>query len=267
MSNSPHSLSPLYGNCQVLSPDNILMFRCDDKRAGWYLKRDLAEEVIGSSPLVIRLKFQPKGLGNHGKTWGLTEMANRCVNCGTTDMLNRHHVVPYCYRKFFPLSLKSHNFHDVLALCVSCHEKYERNADKLKEQLSTEYNAPINGETIGNKDLIKFTKIATTLLKEDLTKVPRLRVRKMKRSLKKKFRIDRLTKKKLEELSKVKVTIIKRTHGEMVMSNVHDIQQFVEMWRRHFVENNDCPFLPENWSIKNKLEHNEYSGDKTKNVS
>lgn len=250
----------IYGNCQVVY-DGILMFRCEKKRADWYLKtidKQTGEpigELISEDPYTVRLKFKPKGLGNHNKEFGLTEMSNRCVCCGTEEYLTRHHVVPYCYRKFFPLSLKSHNFHDVLALCVSCHEKYERNADKLKEQLSVEYNAPINGETIGNKDLIKFTKIATTLL-NDLTKVPRLRVRKMKRSLKKKFRIDRLTKKKLEEISKFKITIVKRTHGEIVMSNVTNIQQFVEMWRRHFVDNNDCPFLPENWSVKNKLEHN-----------
>lgn len=252
----------IYGNCQVVY-DGILMFRCEKKRADWYLKtldRQTGEpigELVSEDPYTVKLKFKPKGLGNHNKEFGLTEMSNKCVSCGTEEYLTRHHVVPYCYRKFFPLSLKSHNFHDVLAMCVSCHEKYERSADKLKEQLSIEYNAPINGETTGSKDLIKFTKIATTLLKDDLTKVPRLRVRKMKRSLKKKFKIDRLTKKKLEEISKTQVTITKRTHGEIVMSCVTNIQQFVEMWRRHFVESSDCPFLPKNWSVKNKLEHND----------
>jgi len=251
----------IYGNCQVVY-DGILMFRCEKKRADWYLKtldKETGEpigELMSENPYTVRLKFKPKGLGNHNKEFGLTEMANRCVSCGTEEYLTRHHVVPFCYRKFLPLSLKSHNFHDVLPLCVSCHDKYERNADKLKEYLAIEYKAPTNGETIGNKDLIKYTKIATTLLKEDLTKVPKSRVRKMKRSLKKKFGIDRLTKKKLKELSGIKVTILKRTHGEIVMSKVTDIQQFVEMWRRHFVENNECPFLPKNWSVNNKLEHN-----------
>lgn len=253
MANSPHSQSLIYGNCQVLSPDNILMFRCDEKRANWYLKRDLAES-IELSPLKIRLKFKPRGLGNHNKGFGLTEMKNVCVNCGSQDELNRHHVVPYCYRKFFPLSLKSHNFHDVLAMCVPCHEKYERNADKLKMSLSIKYNAPINGESIGNnRDMVKYSKISNTLLKENLTNAPKSKIRRMRKSLKDRFGIKRLTKDKIEEISNIKIVVIKRTHGEMVISKVTDTQQFIEMWRKHFVENNECKFLPKNWSIENKL--------------
>lgn len=251
----------IYGNCQVIY-NGILMFRCEKKRADWYLKtldKQTGEpigELVSEEPYTVSLKFKPRGLGNHNKEFGLTEMANRCVSCGTEEYLTRHHVVPFCYRKFLPLSLKSHNFHDVLPLCVNCHEKYERSADKLKEQLAVQYSSPINGETLENKHLIKFSKIATTLLKEDLTKVPRSRVRKMKKALKKKFGIERLTKKKLEELASVKTIILKRTHGEIVMSKITDIQSFVEMWREHFVENNGCQYLPSNWSIKNKLERN-----------
>jgi hypothetical protein len=35
----------IYGNYQVFSPDNVLMFRCDEKKANWYLDRDLAEKI------------------------------------------------------------------------------------------------------------------------------------------------------------------------------------------------------------------------------
>ena len=250
MSNSPHSITPIYGNCKVLSPDGILMFRCDDKKANWYLKRNLAE-IIESPTLVIRLKFQPRGLGNHGKPFGLTEMENKCVNCGSTNELNRHHVVPYCYRKFFPLNFKSHNFHDVLAMCVSCHEKYERIADKLKKELSIKYEAPINGEVSNNKDVIRYIKMSTTLLKDG--KIPKSKINKLKDIIKKGLGILRLSKKKLEEISSTKSITVKRTHGEIVMSKVTDLQKFIEMWRTHFIENNKCDFLPSNWNIKNKL--------------
>lgn len=252
MANSPHSLKKLYGNHQVLSPEGILMFRCDEKKTNWYLSRNLAE-VVSDSPLTIKLKFKPKGLGNHNKTYGLIEMRNLCVNCGKDTELNRHHVVPYCYRKFFPLKLKSHNFHDVLSLCVSCHEKYERSADRLKEFLANEYNAPINGETIDNKDLIKVSKIASTLLKEDLSKLPKSRIHELKSTIKSKFNIKRLTSKKLEELAKIKITILERTHGQIVMEQITDIQSFVEMWRDHFVTNNKCQYLPRDWSVKTKI--------------
>lgn len=247
----------IYGNCQVVW-DDILMFRCDKKRADWYLKTldkntgETIGELLSEDPYTVRLKFKPKGLGNHDKEFGLTEMDNRCVSCGTEEYLTRHHVVPYCYRRFFPLSLKSHNFHDVLALCVSCHEKYERNADKLKEQLAVEYKAPISGETIENKDIIKCIKISTTLLNDGI-KVPKSRARRLRKYLRDRFNLKRLTRDKIEEIASTKVVVIKRTHGEIVMSQISDIQSFVEMWRNHFVDNNDCTYLPKNWSIKNRL--------------
>lgn len=244
----------IYGNCQVLSPEGILMFRCDQKKANWYLSRNLGEVVI-NDPLTIKLKFEPRGLGNHNKKFGLTEMTNKCVNCGDEDFLTRHHVLPYCYRKFLPLTLKSHNFHDVLSLCVNCHDKYERHADKLKEILSLKYNAPINGETTSNKEILKFTKIATTLLKDDLTNIPKKRIKYLKSELRSKFSIKRITKSKLQEITEIRTTILIKTHGDIVMSQVSDIQSFVEMWRNHFIENNECNFLPKDWSIKSKIEH------------
>ena len=253
--NSQYSKYPIYGNYQVISPEGILMFRCDDKKANWYLSRDLAE-IISKEPFTIKLKFKPKGLGNHNKPFGLTEMKNICVNCGKISELNRHHVVPYCYRKYFPLKLKSHNFHDVLSLCVECHERYERFADKLKEIIANEYNAPINGETIENKDLIKYSKMAMTLLKEDTTKIPKDRVNELKKLLREHFGFKKLTKGRLEEISEIKSTILAKTHGEIVMSQVSDMQSFVEMWRTHFVENNNCQYLPKDWSTKTRIEHN-----------
>ena len=56
----------IYGNCQVLSPGGILMFRCDEKKAKWYLNRNLGE-ILSESPLIVKLKFEPRGLGNHNK--------------------------------------------------------------------------------------------------------------------------------------------------------------------------------------------------------
>ena len=102
----------IYGNYKVFSPEGHLMFRCDLKKANWYLSRDLAH-LFSDDPHTIQLKFQPKGLGNHNKVYGLTEMDNKCVVCGTNEFLTRHHVVPISYRRFFPVEIKSHNFHEL----------------------------------------------------------------------------------------------------------------------------------------------------------
>lgn len=238
----------IYGNYQVFSPDNILMFRCNQKKANWYLNRDLAEIINDNT---IKLKFVPSGLGNHNKEFGLTTMINCCVCCGTEEYLTRHHVVPYCYRRFFPLELKSHNFHDVLSLCATCHEKYERSADKLKEALSIEYEAPINGIFEKNQD-IKYSKIAVTLLRNDKS-IPKNKINYMKFQIRKYLGIKKVSKKQLIDLSNIKSIILNKTHGEIVMEKITDIQPFVEMWREHFINNNNCKYLPENWSIKNKI--------------
>jgi hypothetical protein len=241
----------IYGNCQVLSPGGILMFRCDEKKANWYLNRNLGT-VVSESPLIVKLNFEPKGLGNHNKSFGLSEMGNKCVTCGNEEYLTRHHVVPYCYRRYFPTELKSHNFHDVLSLCADCHDAYERKADELKEKLATIYNAPINGEVEVKGDMIKWIKIARALI-GDTSNIPKKRIKSLKNEIKKYFGIKRLTMVRLKSISETKTTFLRKTHGEVVISRIDNIQTFIEMWRSHFLEHNDCKHLPKDWSVKTDI--------------
>lgn len=248
----------LYGNCQVFSPDGHLMFRCDEKKVNWYLKRNLAE-VINQEPLSVKLNFEPKGLGNHNKPFGLGEMSNKCVNCGSEHFLTRHHVVPYCYRKYFPERLKSHNFHDVLSLCQECHENYERHADNLKEYLSRKYQAPIHGVIVTHNKLtydeVKTRKVISgcnLLLSDWLHKVPQERINEVEAEIKE-FLGRNYTKNDLIELASLKPSILQKTHGQVVMEQIQDYQKFIEMWRKHFIENNECRFLPDNWKIDNQI--------------
>lgn len=240
----------LYGNCQVFSPDGHLMFRCNDKKANWYLHRGLAS-IINEEPLSIKLSFSPNGLGNHDKPFGLNEMHNKCVVCGTEEFLTRHHVVPICYRKFFPLNMKSHNFHDVLSLCMDCHDSYERKADVLKSELADRYEASLNGIYTKDIDLIKIIKKCNTLLR-DTSSIPENRVNEMKKEVRKYLGRD-YTNEDLIEICSSQTMNVEKTHGQIVIEKTDDIQEFIEMWRKHFIENNDCKFLPDNWNIKNVI--------------
>ena len=239
----------IYGNCQVLSPDGILMFRCHKKKINWYLKRDLGV-IEQEDPLTIRLKFEPKGLGNHQKPYGLSNMENECVVCGDKNYLTKHHVVPHVYRKFFPLEIKSHSFHDVLSVCVDCHEEYERFADDLKFKIANDYNVPVNGIREEDKDLIKIIKKANILLRTDLN-IPKIRLRELKKDIKEYFGYKKLTQKRLKRISVMEFVIDFRHYGELVVEQIPDIQEFIEMWRSHFIEHMDCKYLPENWSVEN----------------
>jgi hypothetical protein len=237
----------IYGNWQVQSPDGILMFRCDEKKAMWYVNRSLGN-IISSDPKVVKLNFKPNGLGNHHKNYGLTEMLNICVVCGTDEFLTRHHVVPHCYRKYFPLEIKSHNFHDVLSVCVDCHDKYERKADDYKSQLSIIYQAPINGELIDNKEIIRARKLANSLINFEKV-MPHTRKIEIKNQIKEILGVKKLHKSRLDKLLNLEVKYSNKTHGEIVVSKLDDIKSFMVSWRNHFIENNDCKFLPKDWPV------------------
>ena len=47
-------------------------------------------------------------------------------------------VVPACYRRYFPVHLKSHRSHDIVLLCVDCHERAQITAEEVKRQLAAE---------------------------------------------------------------------------------------------------------------------------------
>lgn len=238
----------IYGNWQVKSPEGILMFRCGEKKAMWYVKRNLGE-IIQDDPKIVQLKFQPNGLGNHQKKYGLTEMLNKCVVCGTDEYLTRHHVVPHCYRKFFPESIKSHNFHDVLSLCIECHENYERKATDFKMELAEIYKSPINGDLLDNIDLIKIRKLASCLINNS-HQMPKYRITEVKNEIKSYLGLKKLHIKRLENIMNLEFKIINRTHGELVVDKIEDIEEFMKSWRKHFIENNECKFLPKDWSIE-----------------
>ena len=136
---------PIYGNSQVFSPDGELMFRCLEKRAKWYLERDLAT-IINDNPLSIKLNFIPKGKGESIDILK-TERKNKCVVCGIEDLniLTRHHLVPFIYRQHFPDIRKKHSCVFVVPVCVDCHYKYENDyAILLKKELANSYSASLN---------------------------------------------------------------------------------------------------------------------------
>lgn len=238
----------IYGNWKVFSPDEKLMFRCDLKKANWYLDRKLAT-FLNKDNLEIKLNFNPKGLGNHNKDYGLNLMKNHCINCGSEEFLTRHHVIPYCYRKFFPLYLKTHQSHDILSMCATCHENYEEYAFDLKKEISIKYNAPLNGDLIDNKDLIKVKKKANCLVSDISKNIPKERIEEIKSDIRTYFGWNRLTKKRLNDLANKELKYYKKTHGELVVEKIDDFQSFIKLWRKHFLDNNECKYLPKNWSI------------------
>jgi hypothetical protein len=245
------SEEPIYGNYSVLDPQGRLMFRCGEKKFNWYLRKGLAEQV---NDRIIRLNFVPNGLGYVDNHFYLQERNNICVCCGSEQNLSKHHVVPYCYRKFFPELAKDHNYHDVLPLCIDCHELYESDFSyQMRVYLSEKYNAPLQGTSLSKEDpcksnaikaahcLIEYGSVIPSIRKQELTKRVEAYIGCLPND------------EQLRVLANTSPLSSKspdyKGHGELVMAKVENLQEFVVEWRRNFLETMQPKYMPKGWSI------------------
>lgn len=248
----------LYGNNMVYSPDGVLMFRASDKRAEWYLSRNLAEIIKEDSEgRHIRLLFNPNGKGHENDDYYTEKRYNRCVVCGedNEELLTKHHVVPYMYRKFFPDEYKNRSSHDVVLMCKMHHYEYETHAFKLKNLIAEEYGVVDLTESSNvyyDKELQFAKSVANALLKY-VENIPEGRISEMKRDFIKYTGLEPTT----ENLEKILNLDIRYrndiNHGEVIVSKIVDIQAFVERWRQHFLDYAKPKYLSENWSVTRSI--------------
>ncbi|KAI1315661.1 hypothetical protein EDD11_000554 [Mortierella claussenii] len=136
----------VYDNISVYAPpDSNLIFRCSQKRANWYLSRNLARSL---SPTSIHLNFAPAGQGHANDSYYLEERENKCVVCGQATAeagATMLHVVPEQYRKWFPIRLKSHSSHDVVVACPECNAQWDREAAVVRKTIVGLYKIPLEG--------------------------------------------------------------------------------------------------------------------------
>lgn len=243
----------IYDGCRVLHPNGKLMFLCNNKRANWYLNRNLARK-IDSKPLTIQLTFTPNGNGNIGDDFYLQPRQNQCVVCGSKNNLSRHHVVPYCYVRTSSHYFR-HSSHDVLPMCIECHELYEHKYSlELRQELAREFDAPIsgNGKFIDKRRSAGY---ASTLIRHG-EHIPESRQQQMLYEISQ--QIGHFpSQAELKEMAAIPKKIVKsdefQTHGEIVMSLVQNIDEFVQRWREHFIKTMKPRYLPPYWDAKRPI--------------
>jgi hypothetical protein len=251
------SKEQIYGNCSVQHPDGHLMFRCDRRRADWYLSRSLAD-VVQEEPLIIKLNFVPKGRGHIDEPYYLTAKENRCVVCGAEGNLTRHHAVPYCYRKWFPESIKSRSSHDVVPLCVDCHERYETFAFQLKKKLAVDYGVPLDGQTTKVVDPTIQARKAAYALFQFGDRMPPERKAYMLSV------VSDYLKKNAEDLTATDIQSLSlprdrrhkhtRSYGKLLVEKLTDFNGFIRMWREHFLVHMKPQFMFEHWDVNHRLD-------------
>lgn len=249
--------TPIYENCRIESPDGITLCLCHKHRGEWYVKRNLAE-VIRESPYTVRLKFKPKGYGHCDNAFYLTPKQNICVVCGANQDLNRHHVVPRCYRRYFEDQVKSHDMHDVFPLCVKCHNAYEEHASRLKEEIGKEYGIPLNGHKVENVERKYFTiRSHANALIHHGDKIPPLRRDFLLQAIREHLGKHEVSQDEIRAAMEESIAKINgmtyygehECHGQGVVARLTDMQAFIKRWRQHFVSTMNPKFLPEHWRI------------------
>ncbi|XP_057455830.1 protein RRP6-like 3 isoform X3 [Lotus japonicus] len=135
--------APVYHNCRIYANDGRLLCYCDRKKLEWYLSRDLAK-LVDDDPPGIMLLFEPKGRPeDEDNDFYIQSKKNICVGCGEGNHYLRYRIIPSCYRIHFPEHLKSHRSHDIVLLCVDCHEIAHAAAEKYKRKIAAEYGIPL----------------------------------------------------------------------------------------------------------------------------
>nr|GEY84136.1 protein RRP6-like 3 isoform X1 [Tanacetum cinerariifolium] len=135
--------SPVYHNCRIYANDGRLLCYCDRRKLEWYLQRDLAK-LVDEDPPAIMLLFEPKGRPeDEGNDFYIQSKKNICVGCGEGNHYLRYRIIPSCYRIHFPEHLKSHRSHDIVLVCVDCHEKAHSFAEKYKKKVASDYGIPL----------------------------------------------------------------------------------------------------------------------------
>lgn len=247
----------LYGNVHVQHPDGHVMFHCDVQKALWYLNRDLVE-VISSDPPILRLNFEPGGAGYVGDKYYLTPKVNQCVCCGKKYRLNRHHVVPYVFRRYMSKTIKDHNYHDVLLLCLPCHEKYERQASNLKREICSELGLSVDGSGgPAYNPVVGGLRGASRALLKHGDQIPEERKKELLGFIQKHAPESADDLEYLSELNPWAVCDDQATHyGQLVVKHIEEndqMQAFTERWRLHFVECMAPKYLPEYWDVSKPL--------------
>jgi hypothetical protein len=263
-------------NWKVFNPDGRHMFTCGEKKANWYLDRDLAV-MVGFNE--IKFTFDPRGNGfEDNEIFGRNMREPICVVSGLDTGLQRHHIVPYCYRTYFPVRYKSKNHHDVVLINHKHHSDYEVEATKFKDEIAKIYGVKTIGELnieytgvlreIGKKngillnmlhsifrsygkaspeitiDKLKFVSVETGIPFETMITYNYVQLYKLYLLIK-----EVHTHETDEFKAANRMHYDHGYHVAQKLDTEEKIEEFVKLWRNHFINTMNPEYMPDGWSI------------------
>ncbi len=247
------SKTEIYENIVMIHPDGTPMCTMSRKRALWYVSRSLADWIDETS---FKLKFEPKGWGNSGSDFYMQFMPNECVCCGADEKagLNKHHVVPYVFRSRLPEEYKNSNHHDIVSICLECHEKYESFAMDLKKEIAAHYGfgfqkkMPIeekeNKRILAARNLL--SKIQNNEIRDANGNVPKIPEEK----------INDLIETASQTLHELNASNYEPHWADKIIEKVLEedsLFEFIKSWREHFIKIMEPKFLSPHWSVDHPI--------------
>lgn len=241
--------SPIYDNCGAYSPDNKLLFYCNEDKRDWYISRGLAEAVNDKD---FKLLFEPAGDAHASDPYFLMPKKNVCVVCGTDQKLTHHHVFPLCYKRHIrnKSAVSAYGMYDVMAVCVTCHDTYESYADEFKREIATRLDEDFNidhSAFISNqaaKHAVSLRLFGSAMPEERRKRLEALVIQEFG---------------SLELPLEVYEQAGSNRHPSKIAQMMHrlaqtgDLNGFVVRWRKHFVTTMSPRFLPENWEVEREI--------------
>jgi hypothetical protein len=130
-----------YSNILLVNLKLAPLTTISEKRAAWYIERNLAEDVQDSVrkdrfpqySRVVKLNFKAK-MEDKMDPFYQQIIETQCVVCGKRQGLTLHHVVPSVIRKWFPDEHKNHSHGWCVLLC----EKHHGIADAVAMEVHAE---------------------------------------------------------------------------------------------------------------------------------
>lgn len=246
--------APLYDNCVLQAPDGEVLSTVHRGKAEWYLAKGIAT-VVQEDPLTVRLSFEPRGRAILDKKYYTVAKQNRCVVCGAVERLARKNVIPNEYRKHFPKIMKSHTSHDILLLCVKCHQWCNAVDQRLREELALKCSAELKQNKYLVDSEMKPLRCAARALLSHGDEIPELRKKELEDRIKRLLQIDHLDREVLQSAAEIDPRVLNSDytgHGEVVVNFFSKTDGLIALevkWRQHFLDTMKPGFLPEMWAV------------------
>ncbi|KAG2490455.1 hypothetical protein HYH03_011091 [Edaphochlamys debaryana] len=260
----PTRKSVLYENCRLLAPDGAVLCTCGEKKVRWYLSRGLADVVSGGQgdgPLVVKLKFEPRGRGHADDHYYLADKQNRCCVCGAGGEYLRHSVVPHCYRQWFPVTMKSHLSHDIVLMCPPCHKACGAADQRRMADLGRRYGAPLaaaSAAKVRRDSVLDKVRSAGRALANPKVTIPAPRRAELEAVVMAHFDVDQLTAEHVAAACQVEPRSEDENwqgHAEAVVKAVQAeggrgaVEAFIRGWRQHFLDAMAPNCMPPHWRV------------------